>query len=89
MAVAEAMGMGRVVVASDEGGPREIIQDGINGFLVPREDESALATLLIRLLQDSEELRRVAANAFSRGRRFSIAVFAQRMDELLAETIAH
>jgi glycosyltransferase involved in cell wall biosynthesis len=88
MAVAEAMGMGRVVVASDEGGPREIIQDGIDGFLVPREDENALATLLIRLLQDSEELRRVAANAFSRGRRFSVAVFAQRMDELLAETIA-
>jgi glycosyltransferase involved in cell wall biosynthesis len=88
MAVAEAMGMGRVVVASDEGGPREIIQDGINGFLVPREDENALATLLIRLLQDSEELRRVAANAFSRGRRFSVAVFAQRMDDLLAETMA-
>ena len=88
MAVAEAMGMGRVVVASDEGGPREIIQDGVNGFLVPRGDKDALAAQLIRLLQNPDEIKRVEANAFERGRSFSIPVFVDRVDALLTATIA-
>lgn len=87
MAVVEAMGMGRVVVASDAGGPSEIIQDGVNSFLVPRGDAPKLAAKLIQLLRSPVELQRIAANAFVRGRSFSVMQFAQRIEELLTETL--
>ncbi len=87
MAIAEAMGMQRVVVASDRGGPREIIQAGENGFLVPRGDAVALAAELVRLLQDPEALRRVEPKAFARGRSFSVSTFAHRVEQLLTETL--
>jgi len=50
--IVEAMMMGRPVVATDAGGPREIIEHGRTGLLVPRGDEAALADAIVRLLGD-------------------------------------
>jgi glycosyltransferase involved in cell wall biosynthesis len=50
--IVEAMMMGRPVVAADSGGPREIIEDGRTGLLVPRGDDAALAAAICRLLGD-------------------------------------
>lgn len=48
----EAMMRGTAVVASDSGGPREIIENGKSGFLVPPGDVDALAEKLLLLLSD-------------------------------------
>ena len=44
--VVEGWSAGRAVVAADAAGPRELIQPGEDGLLVPREDAEALATAL-------------------------------------------
>ncbi|MHC4958246.1 MAG: TIGR04063 family PEP-CTERM/XrtA system glycosyltransferase [Planctomycetota bacterium] len=48
----EAMAQGRVVVASDIGGHRELIRDGDTGVLFPSEDAAALARAVIDLARD-------------------------------------
>lgn len=48
----EAMTAGRAVVASDHGGPRELVVDGETGLLVPPGDAAALARALGTLLDD-------------------------------------
>jgi glycosyltransferase involved in cell wall biosynthesis len=48
----EACAAGRPVVASDVPGCREIVQDGVNGLLVPCRDVQTLAKALIRLVRD-------------------------------------
>nr|WP_248291129.1 glycosyltransferase family 4 protein [Neoroseomonas marina] len=48
--VIEAQAMERVVVASDLGGPRETVEDGVTGFRVPPGDPAALAAALTRVL---------------------------------------
>lgn len=51
----EAISAGLPVVAFDiEGGLRDMVKDGINGFLVPYNNEFLLAEKLIFLLGDSE-----------------------------------
>lgn len=50
LALVEAMAAGLACVASDHGGPREIITDGVSGLLVPPGDERALADALRALL---------------------------------------
>jgi PEP-CTERM/exosortase A-associated glycosyltransferase len=45
----EAMAQGRLVVASDVGGHRELIRDGETGILFRAEDPEALATAVLRL----------------------------------------
>jgi len=50
LVVAEAQSCGIPVVASDIGGPREIVRDGETGFLVPPGNPDALGRAIIRLL---------------------------------------
>jgi glycosyltransferase involved in cell wall biosynthesis len=52
----EAMAMGKVLVASDVGGHRELIHDGETGMLFKAGDEDALTASVQKLL-DSATLR--------------------------------
>ena len=66
-ALMEAMAMGMPCVATDcpAGAPRMLIQDGVNGLLVPVGDEDAMAAALNRLIGDPalrEKLGRSARN---------------------------
>ncbi len=52
VAVAEALALGKPVVSSRVGAVGEMIEDGVNGFLVESGDEEMLAERLIRLMKD-------------------------------------
>ncbi|MBQ8030417.1 MAG: glycosyltransferase family 4 protein [Butyrivibrio sp.] len=61
----EAMAMGMPVVSTDCpcGGPRTVIRDGENGFLIPVGDEDALADRMTRLIEDKELQKKFSDNA--------------------------
>ncbi|QTN26755.1 glycosyltransferase family 4 protein [Rhodoferax sp. AJA081-3] len=52
LAIIEAMCAGLPIVASDVGGVRELVEDGVNGFLVPAGNHTALTRCLDRLQGD-------------------------------------
>jgi glycosyltransferase involved in cell wall biosynthesis len=54
--VVEAMAAGLPVVATTAGGIPELVNEGVTGFLVTRDDEASLANRLVALLR-SDELR--------------------------------
>ena len=59
----EAMAQRRLVVASDVGGHKELIEDGVTGELFPADDEQALARTVLSLLAKEsmwEQRRNVA-----------------------------
>jgi glycosyltransferase involved in cell wall biosynthesis len=85
MAVPEAMARGKAVVASNEGGPAEVIQDNVNGVLVPKNNPQELARALIALLDDPLRRSRLEAQALLRASAFSIPNFVRQLDETLAE----
>jgi PEP-CTERM/exosortase A-associated glycosyltransferase len=62
----EAMAQGRVLIASDVGGHRELIRDGETGFLFPAGDCSALARTIESVLSSRGDQDRVRVA----GRRF-------------------
>jgi glycosyltransferase involved in cell wall biosynthesis len=62
----EAMWLERPLVMTDVSGATDIIEDGRNGFVVPKRDPSALGSAIVRLHAD-EQLRRDVAAA---GRRW-------------------
>ncbi|MDB4575606.1 glycosyltransferase family 4 protein [bacterium] len=61
LVITEAMSYGVPVVASDRGAPKEIIEDGLNGFIIDPEDTGKLVETITRLLSDAS-LRDEIAN---------------------------
>lgn len=55
----EAGACGRAVVATDVAGCRDVVEDGVNGLLVPPGDAQALAKAIEHLLCDSALRRRM------------------------------
>lgn len=51
-ALLEAMAMARPIVATAVGGTPGVVQDGVNGYLVPSRDPDAIAAKVLRLLRD-------------------------------------
>jgi PEP-CTERM/exosortase A-associated glycosyltransferase len=59
----EAMALGRMFVASDVGGHRELVRHGENGFLFPADDARALAQAIEAVLSKRAEWPRLRAQA--------------------------
>ena len=53
----EAMACGLPVIATRVGGNIEIVQDGVNGLLVPPSNSERLADAIAELLRDREKAR--------------------------------
>lgn len=57
--VLEAMACGLPIVGSQASGLRDLVRDGVNGYLVPLKDPDALAEALARLIDNGYERRRM------------------------------
>jgi glycosyltransferase involved in cell wall biosynthesis/GT2 family glycosyltransferase len=69
--VIEGMAAGLTVIASNEGGPAEVIRDGVDGLLYPAGDAHALAAVLRRVAGDEELRARLGSAARVRAADFS------------------
>ena len=58
----EGMAMGKPIIATDVGAHSEIIDDGINGFLVKAGDTKALSKKIKMILHDEELALRLGSN---------------------------
>ena len=54
MVLIEAMACQTPVIGTNTGGIPEVINDGIDGFIVPAKDSSALAQAIAKILADKE-----------------------------------
>lgn len=61
--VQEAMAMGRPIITTDAPGCRQMIEPGINGYLVPVGDSDALAETMMRFLQQPGLAPRMGAHS--------------------------
>ncbi|NLG04984.1 MAG: glycosyltransferase family 4 protein, partial [Clostridia bacterium] len=63
--VLEAMAFGRAVIATNNGGAKEIIKHGETGFLVRPNDTEGLAMIINALVSDVGLIERIGKKAFS------------------------
>jgi L-malate glycosyltransferase len=76
----DAMACARPIVATTAGGIPEIVEDGVNGLLVPPRDHTALAAAIVRALKDGELRQRMGDAGLTRvNARFTV-------ERMVAET---
>lgn len=82
-AMLEAMSQGVCPLVSDAGGMKEVVRDGRDGLVTPREDVAALAQAIRRLHADRALTARYAASARQRvAESFTADAMAARCAEL-------
>jgi glycosyltransferase involved in cell wall biosynthesis len=90
MALLEAMSMGKPAVAPQVGGIPEVINDGLNGFLVQPKNPEALAERILQLLQDHVLYNKMSQNAAQVVReRFSIQEMVRRVEQVYSDVLNH
>ena len=86
--ILEAMQLGVPVIATDCGGPRELVVDGETGFLVPPGDAAALAAKMKVLLEDPSLAKRMGEAGRRRAEtEFAAAKSLSKLDRLLGELV--
>jgi glycogen(starch) synthase len=75
----EAMQAALPIVASRTGGIPDVIEDGVNGILVPPDEPEELAHAINRLLADRDLARRLSEGAQERGKDYDWEVLAERV----------
>ena len=78
----DAMACAKPIVATRTGGIPEVVDEGVNGILVPPRDPQALAAAIVGLLEDADLGRRMGEAGLARVReRFTV-------ERMVAETAA-
>jgi hypothetical protein len=77
----EGMAYGLPVICTANTG--SVARDGVEGFIVPIRDHAAIVDRLRQLLDDSELLKRMSANATARAKEFTVAKYGDRLTSAL------
>lgn len=70
--VLEAQASGLPALVSDQGGPRQIIEDGVTGLVVPATTPDLWCSAIAQLLDDAPRRRRMGQMAHGRASRFCL-----------------
>jgi glycosyltransferase involved in cell wall biosynthesis len=84
----EAMSAGRPVVGTNVGGIPEIIDDGVNGYLVEPEKPEQIAEKVIKLFSEEKLLKELGSNARKKAEGFSIEKHLEKLDKVYEEIMS-
>lgn len=88
LVILEAMAMGLPVISyTFPYGPRDIIENGTNGFLVPNQDEQVLSARILDLAQNEELRNRMGEAALKRTHDFDISLIIPKWMTLFKNEI--
>ena len=86
----EAASMGLPIVTTDSPGCREVVEHGVNGFLVPPRDPDALAQAIMRLIEDPEMRERFGQESRQRAvARFDLSRIASQLRSIYRDLLSH
>ena len=85
----EGASMGLPIITTDSPGCNEVVEDAVNGFLVPVHDSAALAEAILRLTEQPELRRQFGRISRQRAvERFDLSVVAEQTGSVYRQLLA-
>jgi L-malate glycosyltransferase len=84
LSMMEAMTCGLPVIVSDVGDLGDLVENGVNGYLVPRRRPDLIAERLVELLSDDKKLELFSNAASQSASRYSMQSVIQQWDNILS-----
>ena len=86
LALIEAMSLGLPAVVTSFGGNPGVIENGVNGFLVPEKDSAAMAEAILRIMNDGELYKSLSEGAKRRfGEKFTARAMTEQLENVYKE----
>jgi len=86
MAIIESLAVGTPVISVDcETGPKEIIQNNVNGLFVPNHDDFLLSEAIKTMVENEKLYQNCKNNALKSVEHLSLTTIAQQWKQLLSE----
>lgn len=82
----EAMSFGLPLIGTDAGGIPEIIEDGVNGFVVPKENPQKLAEAIIKISNNKNLYEDFSKNSLEIVKTYTSEIMAKKTLNLYEET---
>jgi len=84
----EAMASGLPVIGTNVGGIPEIIEDGLNGLLIPPSNSSALAEAVVHLVQSRKLQERFSLSGLETVKKFNVSNMMKDTYEVYSQVLA-
>lgn len=84
LVITEAMSCGLPVISFDNSGPREILDEGKFGFLIPKYDIGKFSDKIKELISKEDKLKEYSENSLRRSQDFSIELIKQEWIRILS-----
>lgn len=89
LVILEAMQSGLAVISTKEGAIPQIIEDGITGFVIPKNDAKALSDKIIQLISDRDLLNIMSKNSLELFKqKYTVDKFENNLLRILNEIMA-
>jgi glycosyltransferase involved in cell wall biosynthesis len=85
----EAMAMGKPVVATDVGEQREIVDHGIDGYLVPPGDVKEMTESILQVLTRPQKLDQMGQQARKKSEEYSVDAYVRVLERLYEELVTN
>ncbi len=87
LVMVEAMAAGLPCVALDAIGNRDIIKNGINGYILPKPDVEMFAAKIIDLINDEKKYNTISENAIETAKGFDISIYVDKLLEIYSNKL--
>jgi len=87
LVILEAMSAGRPVIGTNVGGIPELIEEGVNGYLVAPGNPEQIADKVIKLFAEEKLLTELGRNARRKAEEFSAEKHLENLEKIYAEVI--
>ena len=88
MVLIEAQAVGLPIVSFKcKCGPKDVITEGIDGYLVEEGDVAALADRLLKLIKDEDLRKKMGQEAYKNSERFSEERVMDQWEKLFEEVV--
>ena len=69
LTILEAMAMGLSIIATDTIGSKELVENGKNGFIVPKSNPTIMANQILKLINDSDLQKKFGKKSLLKARK--------------------
>ena len=81
--VLEGLAAGKPIIASDVSGMKDVIKDGVNGFLIEQKDSGLIADKVVELINNRELMIKFSNNVLETAEKFDWAIIGRKYEDVL------